>query len=256
MTSNSITVWTPEQTQLISTTIAPGCSADELRLFAYACQRTGLDPFSRQIYAIKRGNKMTIQAGIDGLRAIAERTGELDGSSTEWCGDDGQWVDVWLSSKPPAAAKTTIYRKGSQHPFTGVARFADYNAGQGLWSKMPAAMIAKCSEALALRKAFPADLSDVYSTDEMQQADVEPVTVTAAPALPAAPAGDAKVFAAGKAAIAKASTMEKLTAVTGRMEARKGDLSPEQFNTLMELALAKEQELAPAAADEDPFGDD
>jgi hypothetical protein len=50
--------------------------------------------------------------------------------------------------------------------------------------------------------------------------------------------------------------MEKLTAVTERMEARKGDLSPEQFNALMELALAKEQELAPAAADEDPFGDD
>jgi phage recombination protein Bet len=259
MTSNSITVWTPEQTQLISTTIAPGCSADELRLFAYACQRTGLDPFSKQIYAIKRGGKMTIQAGIDGLRAIAERTGELDGSSTEWCGDDGQWVDVWLSSKPPAAAKTTIYRKGSQHPFTGVARFADYNAGQGLWSKMPAAMIAKCSEALALRKAFPANLSGVYSTDEMEQAAIEPVTVSDAPALPAAPAGDAKVFAAGKAAIAKATTMEKLTAVTERMEARKGDLSPEQFNSLMELALAKEQELAPAQAtsvDDDPFGDD
>ena len=258
-TQSSITVWTPEQTQLISTTIAPGCSADELRLFAYACQRTGLDPFSKQIYAIKRGGKMTIQAGIDGLRAIAERTGELDGSSTEWCGDDGQWVDVWLSSKPPAAAKTTIYRKGSQHPFTGVARFADYNAGQGLWSKMPAAMIAKCSEALALRRAFPANLSGVYGTDEMQQADVEPVTVTAAPALPAAPAGDAKVFSAGKAAIAKATTMEKLTAVTERMEARKGDLSPEQFNSLMELALAKEQELAPAQAtsvDDDPFGDD
>ena len=255
-TQSTITVWTPEQTQLISTTIAPGCSADELRLFAYACQRTGLDPFSKQIYAIRRGGRMTIQAGIDGLRAIAERTGELDGSRTEWCGEDGQWVDVWLNSKPPAAAKTTIYRKGSQHPFTGVARFADYNAGQGLWSKMPAAMIAKCSEALALRKAFPANLSGVYSTDEMQQADVttvEPVTVAAAPALPA---GDAKVFSAGKAAIAKATTIEALTKVTERMEARKSDLSPEQFNTLMELALAKEQELVPAAADEDPFGDD
>jgi phage recombination protein Bet len=241
--STSITLWTPEQTQLISTTIAPGCSGDELRLFAYACQRTGLDPFSKQIYAIKRGGKMTIQAGIDGLRSIAERTGQLDGSETLWCGDDGQWTDVWLGSKPPAAAKTTIWRKGSSHPFTGVARFADYNAGQGLWSKMGATMIAKCSEALALRKAFPADLSGVYSTDEMEQAEVQPVTVTAAPA------GDAKLFQAGKAAIAKADTMDKLQEVVARMDKRKPDLSDEQNQQLIELALAKEAELEPAIED-------
>jgi len=246
---SNLTLWTPEQTQLISTTIAPGCSNDELRLFAYACQRTGLDPFSKQIYAIKRGGKMTIQAGIDGLRAIAERTGQLDGSETYWCGEDGAWSDVWLGSKPPAAAKTIIHRKGSQHPFVGVARFADYNAGQGLWSKMGATMIAKCSEALALRKAFPADMSGVYSTDEMDQA-VEPVTVTSN-AAPALSAGDAKVFQAGKVAIAKADTMDKLQEVTKRMETRKGDLSEEQNQQLMELALAKESELQ-----EDPFADD
>jgi phage recombination protein Bet len=250
--TSSITLWTPEQTQLISTTIAPGCSNDELRLFAYACQRTGLDPFSKQIYAIKRGGKMTIQAGIDGLRAIAERTGQLDGSETYWCGDDGEWTDVWLGSKPPAAAKTIIHRKGSSHPFVGVARFADYNAGQGLWAKMGATMIAKCSEALALRKAFPADLSGVYGSEEMDQA-VEPVTVTAAPVLPAK--GDAKVFQAGKAAIAKADTMVKLTEVTERMEKRKPDLSDEQYQQLMELALARETELA-VPAEEDPFADD
>jgi phage recombination protein Bet len=252
MTSSSLALWTPEQTQLIATTIAPGCSSDELRLFAYACQRTGLDPFSKQIYAIKRGGKMTIQAGIDGLRAIAERTGELDGSHTEWCGDDGQWSDVWISSKLPAAAKTTIWRKGSSHPFIGVARFADYNAGQGLWSKMPAAMIAKCSEALALRKAFPANLSGVYSTDEMEQVEVQPVTVTAAPALPA---GDAKLFAAGKAAIAKAKTIDDLAKVTARMEARKGELSDEQNEQLMQLALSREAELT-VPADLDAFDDD
>ena len=250
MTSSSLALWTPEQAQLISTTIAPGCSNDELRLFAYACQRTGLDPFSKQIYAIKRGGKMTIQAGIDGLRSIAERTGQLDGSETLWCGDDGVWTDVWLGNKPPAAAKTTIWRKGASHPFTGVARFQDYNAGQGLWSKMGATMIAKCSEALALRKAFPADLSGVYSTDEMDQA-VEPVTVTTAPALPA---GDDKVFTAGKAAIAKATTMEALAKVTERMEARKGDLSTEQQEALLALALDKEASFT-TAEEVDPFDD-
>ena len=261
----AITQWTPEQTALISSTIAPGCTADELKLFAYACQRTGLDPFSKQIYAIKRGGKLTIQAGIDGLRSIAERSGQLDGSATFWIGDTegSQWSDVWLGSKPPAAAKTIIYRKGCGHPFVGVARFQDYNAGQGLWSKMPSAMLAKCSEALALRKAFPADMSGVYTVDEMEQAEPVTVTATAAPALPAAPAGDVKIFDAGRAAIAKATTIEQLEGIAARMELRKNELSQQQFDTLLELSLSRETELAPPVAvavapteESDPFADD
>jgi phage recombination protein Bet len=240
--TSQITTWTPDQVQLISSTIAPGCTNDELRLFAYACQRTGLDPFSKQIYAIKRAGKLTIQAGIDGLRAIAERTGQLDGSETYWCGEEGDWRDVWLSSKPPAAAKTIVHRKGSNHAFIGVARFADYNAGQGLWAKMPAAMIAKCSEALALRKAFPADMSGVYTTDEMQQADAEPVTVTAA----AMPAKDtSKTFTAGAAAIAKAKSLQDLEELQPRMAKRleDGDLTQEQHDKLLQQMLEKEADL-------------
>jgi phage recombination protein Bet len=242
---SNLTTWTPEQTQLISSTIAPGCSGDELKLFAYACQRTGLDPFSRQIYAIKRGNKMTIQAGIDGLRSIAERSGQLDGSETYWCGADGAWQDVWLGNTPPAAAKTIIHRKGSNHAFTGVARFADYNAGQGLWSKMPAAMIAKCSEALALRKAFPANLSGVYTTDEMEQAEEVTVTPVAAvkPALPAAaPKATSATFTAGKAAIAKAQTLDDLAAIPSKMAARleSGDITQDQHDQLLALMVERE----------------
>jgi len=258
---SAITQWTQEQTQLISSTIAPGCTSDELKLFSYACQRSGLDPFSRQIYAIKRGGKMSIQVGIDGLRSIAERTGQLDGSETYWCGEEGDWKDVWLGKTPPAAAKTIVYRKGSSHPFVGVARLQDYNAGQGLWSKMPAAMLAKCSEALALRKAFPADMSSLYTADEMEQAETVTVTATPAPALaPAAPAGDAKIFAAGKAAIAKATTIQQLEDIAARMELRKNDLSQQQFDALLELLLARETELVPPAVtpsdDADPFADD
>ena len=252
---SNLTTWTPEQTQLISSTIAPGCTADELKLFAYACQRTGLDPFSKQIYAIKRG-KMTIQVGIDGLRAIAERTGQLDGSETFWIGDTegSQWSDVWLGSKPPSAAKTIIYRKGCGHPFVGVARLQDYNAGQGLWSKMPAAMIAKCSEALALRKAFPADMSGVYTTDEMEQAEEVTVTPVAAPkaALPAAAAkSTSATFTAGKAAIAKAQTLDELAAIPPKMAARleSGDITQDQHDQLLTLMVERESAIMPATED-------
>ena len=250
---SAITQWTQEQTQLISSTIAPGCTSDELKLFSYACQRSGLDPFSKQIYAIKRGGKMSIQVGIDGLRSIAERTGQLDGSETYWCGEEGDWKDVWLGKAPPAAAKTIVYRKGSSHPFVGVARFQDYNAGQGLWSKMPAAMLAKCSEALALRKAFPADMSSLYTADEMEQTEAVTVTATTAPAL--APAGDVKVFAAGKAAIAKCSSLDELEAVTKRLEARQNDLSAEQYQELLQIAVTREDAME-AKQEADPFADD
>ena len=104
-------------------------------------------------------------------------------------------------------------------------------------------------------------MSGVYSTDEMQQAEIEPVTVTTtapapAPALPAKPAGDANLFRAGKAAIAKADTLDRLAEVVARMDKRKPDLSDEQNQQLMELALAKESVLAAPANEEDPFADD
>lgn len=169
--------WSSSQIEIIKSQIAKGCSDGELALFGQVCQRTGLDPFSRQIYAISRGGKMTISTSIDGFRTIAARSGLYGGSKTEWCGDDGVWSDVWLQSKPPAAAKTTVWRIGSPNPFTGVARYAAYQQSSNqLWSKMPDVMIAKVSESLALRKAFPAELSGIYGAEEMEQAEPAPVT--------------------------------------------------------------------------------
>lgn len=169
-----------EQINLIKSQIAPKATDDELKLFIYQAKRTGLDPLARQIYAIHRKqngvDKMTIQTSIDGFRVIAERSGDYG----------GQDEPVFVKEEGKLYCKVTVYRfRGDvRYPAAvGVAYWDEYcpiynGQPSGLWSKMPHTMLSKVAEALALRKAYPQDLSGLYTGDEMSQADkIEPIQV-------------------------------------------------------------------------------
>jgi len=172
-----------EQVALLKRTLAAEANLtdDELALFVNVARRRGLDPFTGQIHATKRQGRLVIQTGIDGFRVTAERTGRYGGELPyEWCGPDGVWVDVWLNDGPPAAARAAVVRRDHTQPTSAVAHWTGYvqltrdGHPAARWATDPAGMLAKCALSLALRKAFPADLSGIYTDDEMGQADNDP----------------------------------------------------------------------------------
>ncbi len=129
---------------------------------------------------------MTPVVTIDGFRSRASRTAEYEGQTEpQWCGQDGVWRDVWLENSYPVAARIGVWRKNFRSPAYGVARWSTYcatdkdNNPKRNWQKMPDLMLAKCAEALALRKAFPAEFGGVYAQEEMEQSTI---TVTPEPA--------------------------------------------------------------------------
>lgn len=186
--NTSVANFDSENIDLLKDTICKGCTTQEFQLFVNICQRTGLDPFMKQIYPVKRWDSklgrevMTVQTSIDGYRLIAERTGQyVPGREPTYEYDkDGSLVK--------ATAYVMKYKQGSWHEIPAHAFFNEYcqtfkdkKTGEikatQFWVNMKHAMLAKCAESLALRKAFPAELCQIYTREEMQQSEVEEIVL-------------------------------------------------------------------------------
>ena len=180
MDNKSIISFDPSTTeiQILKKTIANNLNTDEFSLFLQFCKYASLNPFLKQIYAVKRGDAITFQVGIDTYRSRASETGQYQGQlGPFWCGEDGKWLDVWLSKTPPSAAKVGVIREGFREPLWAIAKYSEYvqttkdGSVNSMWKKMPANQLAKCAEALGLRKGFPEKLHGMYANEEMMQAD-------------------------------------------------------------------------------------
>lgn len=158
--------FTKEQRELIKRTIAQKATDDELSMFIELCSRRGLDPFTRQVYFMKGGdNRVTVMTSIDGLRCIADRSGVYVPGDTTYLEDKaGNLLACTVTLKKQVA--------GQWHTISETAYLSEYKQNSPIWSKMPRVMLAKCAEARALRRAFPEDISGLYSQEEMPPIDV------------------------------------------------------------------------------------
>ena len=266
-------VWDERQLAALQSLGMTGSPA-ELAILLHHCQRTGLDPWARQIHLIARGGRATVQVSIDGMRLVADRVDRRTGGhhgyeETLWCGPDGQWRDVWLAGadEPPAAAKVTVVRDGHRIPV--VAHMREYvprsrdGKPAGLWRTMPALMLAKCAEALALRRAYPQDLSGLYTSDEMAQSAPDGQLEPSAPPAPEPPRRASRQQLSelrdlmADAGLDGATALALAREAAGRPElATAADLTPREADrvaaALREAATAA---LPPIAATTEPLGE-
>lgn len=172
-----------EQVALIKSYLCKGITDDELKLFSAVCKKTGLDPFMKQIYAVKRNGKdgaqMTIQTSIDGYRLIAERTGRYAPGRESTYSYEGEKL---LSATSYVKKQTA---DGTWHEVAASAYYDEYKPtySNQFWDSKKHIMLAKCAEALALRKAFPNELSGLYSEEEMHQDQTIECVITEAQAV-------------------------------------------------------------------------
>lgn len=193
-------------------------SEGEMQLFHHICQRSGLDPFAKEVYMIGRdtevsvwvdspdtGNrrqekrrvtKYTIQVSIHGFRRRAREIAAALGVTYKtdqpvWCGDDGQWREVWPEKTAPTAAKFTVYRDGE--PNTFVAHYTEFvqESGQGtsrgpnsMWSKMPRNQLRKCAEVGAIQMAYPDQLGGLVYDEAAQPTVIDGDVVVEQPRAP------------------------------------------------------------------------
>ncbi len=230
-----------EKVELVKDTIARGASDDELMLFLHLAQRSGLDPFSRQIYLIERranvnGEWKTTrqpQTGIDGLRLIADRTERYaPGRQPSYTYDAAGGLVT-------ATAYVKKFVRGEWHEIAATAHYDEYvqrkKDGQPnqMWAEKPHIMLAKCAEALALRRAFPAEMSGLYTADEIRSGADE---------LPAAPPANPITGEIVDTSAARASR-EQLTELRDlwRQSASVGRPAPARHLTLDLESLSAEQ---------------
>jgi phage recombination protein Bet len=146
-----------EMLTALRNTVAPGLTDAEFHLFAEIVKSTGLNPVTKEVWAIKAGGRLQLMTGINGFLRIANSHPMFDGMEVEF-----EW-----DGKTLVSATAKVYRKDRRFPSVATAYMAEYSKPSPIWKTMPSIMLSKCAKSLAIREAFVQELGGLYTAEEM-----------------------------------------------------------------------------------------
>lgn len=150
----------PKVIETIKRTVAQGVDDIELAMFLELCKASGLNPFKKEAWCIKAGNRAQIMVGLNGYLKIANSHPQFDG------------MEIMLDSNEKGelvSATCKVHRKDRKYPSTGIAFMREYRKETPIWKQMPSVMLGKVAKCIAIREAFPLETAGTYAEEEMPE---------------------------------------------------------------------------------------
>ena len=158
----------------------------EIKTFVELCRAHKLNPFLREAYIVKYGNKpATLLVGKDAFTKRAQANPKFKGMQAGLCLIDknGNYIEragsMVLDGERIAGGWAKVFVEGYVEPVYDSVSFSEYaqKDAQGhlrsTWAKMPATMIRKVALVHALREAFPDDFSGMYDAAKIDTCEYE-----------------------------------------------------------------------------------
>ena len=188
----------PEQWRVLTDAIFPSAKTPEAIVLALDyCRARKLDVFKRSIHIVPVWNRQlkreveTVWPGISELQVTAARTGQWAGmDAPEWgpilkrtfTKEDDRGDKTSVTVEYPEWCSVTVYRLigGQKYAFCEPVYWIEAYARQGrsdwpndMWQKRTRGQLHKNAKAAALRAAFPEEMGNDYTAEEMEGQEVE-----------------------------------------------------------------------------------
>lgn len=183
-TNNPMTVWEdPKQLEEIRKIFAPKLNTQEFNAFVGMGKAAGLNPFLREIWAVKYQDSAPAQifVGRDGYRKAAQRHQEYEFHECDAVYTNDTFKRNSISGEinheynlkdrgELLGAYCIVKRKSSDRPSYTWVKLSEYSTGKSLWNPQtgkPETMIKKVAESQGLRATFQDLLGGTYGEEEM-----------------------------------------------------------------------------------------